>query len=232
MQDRCIHVIKRRFAKTAGMTRYFTGKPCCKNHISERFVSSGGCIFCVESRTNEWRSSNPEKARSLCSSWRSRNKQRVSDYNKKYREENSEQIKLYAARYHIKNIESISIRTAQYRVVHAARLRAKSNQWKYDNPERAAQHWRNRKALKKGADGTHTGADVNGIFHKQKGRCASCLKKLKTEGKEKYHVDHIYPLCAGGSNDKYNLQCLCPSCNLKKKAQNPIEWAQKNGRLL
>jgi hypothetical protein len=28
------------------MARYFTGKPCHKGHISERYVTSGTCIDC------------------------------------------------------------------------------------------------------------------------------------------------------------------------------------------
>jgi len=40
------------------------------------------------------------------------------------------------------------------------------------------------------------------------------------------------PLSRGGSNDKYNLQLLCPTCNLKKSAKDPIDFAQENGNLL
>lgn len=31
----------------AGQPRYFTGKPCKRQHLSERFVSNGACIACV-----------------------------------------------------------------------------------------------------------------------------------------------------------------------------------------
>jgi hypothetical protein len=40
-------VIDRDTAFMEGLTRYFTGKPCSRNHLSERYVSTGGCIECL-----------------------------------------------------------------------------------------------------------------------------------------------------------------------------------------
>lgn len=34
-------------ARTQGLKRYFTGKPCAHGHISERTVSWGGCVTCI-----------------------------------------------------------------------------------------------------------------------------------------------------------------------------------------
>lgn len=39
--------------------------------------------------------------------------------------------------------------------------------------------------------------------------CAYC-------GKPSEHLDHIVPICQGGTNDKSNLQMLCGRCNCKK----------------
>ena len=47
-----------------------------------------------------------------------------------------------------------------------------------------------------------------------------------------YHVDHIQPLALGGSNDKANLQLLCPTCNLRKSAKHPVDFMRETGRLL
>ena len=64
----------------------------------------------------------------------------------------------------------------------------------------------------------------------QGGKCAHlwCRKNLK----DGYHVDHRIALARGGSNDKKNLQLLCPPCNIKKHAKDPIDFAQQNGMLL
>lgn len=39
-------ILTRRQAAEAGLKRYYTGKPCAKNHDSERFTSTGGCVKC------------------------------------------------------------------------------------------------------------------------------------------------------------------------------------------
>lgn len=39
-------IITRAAAIDAGLVRYFTGEPCIRGHVSERFVSSGGCCQC------------------------------------------------------------------------------------------------------------------------------------------------------------------------------------------
>ena len=43
------------------------------------------------------------------------------------------------------------------------------------------------------------------------GKCASC--KLESEV---FEIDHITPLCCGGSNELDNLQPLCPDCHQQK----------------
>ena len=39
-------IITRIQAKYENLKRYFTGKPCKHNHISERYTSTGTCIQC------------------------------------------------------------------------------------------------------------------------------------------------------------------------------------------
>ena len=75
-----------------------------------------------------------------------------------------------------------------------------------------------------------TAADVDMLLFLQKNQCAICSKKF---GKNrKYHVDHIFPLSKGGSNSRDNIQILCANCNHKKAASDPIDYANKLGKLL
>lgn len=47
--------ITRDSARAQGLKRFWTGVPCEFGHDSERYVSSGGCIDCLNMRTNRAR---------------------------------------------------------------------------------------------------------------------------------------------------------------------------------
>jgi len=85
-----------------------------------------------------------------------------------------------------------------------------------------------RRARKAEAKGSYTAAEIAELYKRQRGRCASCRTKLGTD----YHRDHIEALSNGGTNDIYNIQLLCPGCNHRKHAKDPIAWANENGLLL
>ena len=70
--------------------------------------------------------------------------------------------------------------------------------------------------------------DVINMLSKQNNKCATC----QTDIASNFHVDHIMPIALGGNNWPSNLQCLCPSCNLRKNAKHPDDWAKENGKLL
>lgn len=56
-------MISRNDAKTVGLKRFFTGRPCKNGHLAERFVSTGTCVECaknaVQSHRLRFRSSLP-----------------------------------------------------------------------------------------------------------------------------------------------------------------------------
>lgn len=100
--------------------------------------------------------------------------------------------------------------------------------WRKENREVVAAHSRNRRAMVKNCEGSHTADDVQWLLQTQRYKCAVCRQDIK----RKYHVDHIEPLAKGGSNDKTNLQVLCPTCNNQKHAADPIDFMQRKGFLL
>lgn len=108
------------------------------------------------------------------------------------------------------------------------KYREKSKRYAKENPERAATHARNRRSIKRCAEGYHSESDVISILERQGYRCAECKKSIKA----KYHVDHIIPLSKGGSNWPSNIQGLCATCNLQKNNLDPLEFAKRKGRLL
>jgi hypothetical protein len=40
--------IEREEARLQGRKRYFTGRPCVHGHETERYVSTGACIACID----------------------------------------------------------------------------------------------------------------------------------------------------------------------------------------
>lgn len=118
--------------------------------------------------------------------------------------------------------------------------RSKKNKklWRESNPDHARMLYQadptgrlasnaEYRARKRGAIGRYSGGDVKDLLKLQRNQCAVCRGKLK-----KYHVDHIVALINGGSNDRSNLQILCPTCNIRKHARDPVEFMQEQGYLL
>lgn len=83
--------IDRQTAKSLGLKRYFTGNPCKKGHVAERWVSSLTCIECAlrRHRTPEYL----EYVQPVAEAWREENPDLIDRYNaqrRKRREDNPE----------------------------------------------------------------------------------------------------------------------------------------------
>lgn len=187
-------------AKEVGSKYYFTGAPCRHGHIAERSTNDAKCQECNRERARQFARNFPEKKRE-------QNLRRYwSDP-----EGNREKARIYAAL----NAES-------------ARKRAK--EWREANPERAAHNDRVKRARKRGAEGSHTAAEVAELLKRQGFRCVYCKASIRK--KSDRHVDHVMPLKLGGSNAISNIQLLCATCNMSKKASHPIDYANRIGLLV
>ena len=212
-------------AKAAGETRYFTGKPCKRGHIAPRQSANGQCVSCGAEDTARYYADEEKRKKMLAHAkrWKDENAEKLAEQRKEkwqdpeFRKKCAEYLdknrQKYLEYYWVANMppEKVAIRRAQ--------RRASPNK----NTQAA-----NRRALVRGAEGRHTRVDVDRILKQQGNKCAWCKTRLT----EKYHVDHIMPLSKGGSNWPNNLQCLCETCNVRKSAKHPLDWARQNGRLL
>lgn len=61
-------ILRRREARALGLSYYFTGKPCLRGHVCERYSHSGGCCECTKIRTQIYRYPYKPKVRhcSVC----------------------------------------------------------------------------------------------------------------------------------------------------------------------
>lgn len=60
------------------------------------------------------------------------------------------------------------------------------------------------------------------VYVRDGGMCMKCGRKV---GRNRFHVDHIVPLSAGG--DEWglgNLEVACSECNLQKGSREEIEY--------
>lgn len=164
--------------------------------------------------------------------YRSENKESIAARQKELRAINKDVLRERRVKHYAENKEALLAVNAKYRAENPEREKARNAKWAKANPEKCAAKTRRRRALKLKADGSHTKHDIERLFFLQKGKCASCTIKLIKSGKNIYHVDHIMPLTKGGGDGPDNLQLLCPGCNIKKNAKDPLDWANENGKLL
>jgi 5-methylcytosine-specific restriction endonuclease McrA len=156
---------------------------------------------------------DPEAARVKAREWYAANIERAKASGAKWRAENKAVKAEHSARWAMNNREKVS---------------AATKEWRKANPEYVNAKTREYRARKRGAQGKHTAADVKALMKTQKCMCAVCRIDIT----DAYHVDHIMPLVLGGSNDRTNLQLLCPSCNTSKGGKHPVDFMQKRGFLI
>lgn len=164
-------------------------------------------------------------------------KRRVFEYKKKH----SDKIKYWRKGYLLRNKKHVSEKCKEYRNKNKdqylkwrkennQKLKEYRKQYLKDNIEVVRAYKRKatalRRARKLGAEGTYTDIDIQTLYVEQLGKCKMC----KIAVLSKYHIDHIVPLCRGGSNWPSNLQILCPSCNCRKNTLTMDEFIEKNKR--
>jgi hypothetical protein len=183
-------------AKVAGLTRYFTGKPCPRGHIAERIVSTRACAECVCERKHAWSKANPEKV----------NAQRRSYY-----KANPEKVKAWKSDEQKRNREAANERNRRYAATHRKQIRLKNLAWEQANPDRVVEKVARRRAAK--INQMPCWADresIKAIYRE--------ATKLRRSGLD-VHVDHILPLqgrIVSGLHVHHNLQIIDAQANRVK----------------
>jgi 5-methylcytosine-specific restriction endonuclease McrA len=106
---------------------------------------------------------------------------------------------------------------------------AAAKRWAEANPSRVRLYKQNNKHLRRAVerDGL-SWSQLRDWKASQPKACHWCGKSCA----KSYVVDHIQPLAKGGKHEAHNLAISCRSCNARKSAKDPIEFAQSIGKLL
>lgn len=248
-------------AKAAGLPRYSTGKPCRNGHLSERYTKGGKCIVCEAERQRraarrhierfgdhthvpEWEAAKASGAPRYSTGKPCRNGHLADRYTS-----HGKCVMCIAAaqrRFELRNLDRFAAQKRAYRQARPDIARKAKRKWQKKNREhvnawhqewyrrdlegnrkKGVAHLQARRAREAAVGGSFTPTDIEIIRERQHGKCAGCGAKPK-----RLEIDHILPIKLGGSNNPGNLQLLCRSCNATKGAAHPVDWAQKNGRLL
>jgi 5-methylcytosine-specific restriction endonuclease McrA len=109
------------------------------------------------------------------------------------------------------------------------KVNARQRRWAKANPEmRKAirDTWRAKRRSQEA--GGLTSAQLRQWLQDQKKVCHWCGARCVG----KYDVDHIIPLSKGGKHEARNLCIACRTCNRRKHAKDPIDFARELGKLL
>jgi 5-methylcytosine-specific restriction endonuclease McrA len=214
--------------------------PCKRGHLTERYTNGGGCVECKK----EYKRKHPSSSYKI-------DIQRKEEWYRAYYLTNRERLRAGMTARYMRNRVTGSVLPEFIRTV-LADAKAKGLRCyftgkpcrhghiveRYTCNQKCVECARlelkvslssqRRRARKRNALGSYTREQLRALLDRQKKRCANCRCLIGN----KYHADHIEALSRGGSNDIYNIQLLCPSCNSRKGTKDSTVWAQQQGRLL
>ncbi len=141
---------------------------------------------------------------------------------REWKAERRDQMRAASLAWYEANKERSQQTTADWRSNNKAAITASARQWRHANPipVRAARH-RRRERIKTGQPYTSRQAEL--ILNLQDGCCAYCDEYSNLQ------IDHVIPLCRGGSNHFSNIQWLCAFHNQSKHHLTDGEYRLKQG---
>lgn len=187
-------------AKEHGLTRYFTGRPCKRGHLAERFASTRQCSECMNMHSGVWKKANREKCSSTKREWRDRNREKVRSLKREYYAKSET------------DREQQAIRAKRWLEANREKSRGSSAKWRRENLPTAAAAQQRRKAkllhcLPSWAD------------HEKIRQFYILAKKMTDDTGIPHEVDHIFPLqgdVVSGFHVETNLRVIPKSENRSK----------------
>ena len=212
-------IISKQEAKTQGLGRYFTGKPCKHGHISQRMVSNSECAECDKLRWNEKRrkynARHPEKVKASKKRHYEKHKDSILEKQRAYNERTADARKAYFRDYNDKRRDKKLADAALYRSKHAERINALLREYTKQNRDKYNAYGKLAKAARAKRAPLWLTEDDLWLM-----REIYSLATLRTKltGAE-WHVDHIVPLrgkTVSGLHVPTNLRVITKEENVRK----------------
>lgn len=227
-----MQIITRQEAIAEGQLYYFTGKACKRGHTGKRLVKNGSCHECSlqirRARYQEEYQKRKEEIKARSKKWRIDNIDRARDYDRKmYLSKRDAELVRMKERYYKNREADIDRKRKAYRE-NAEENREKQRKRYAENKDYFKPYIKARKARIRSSIGSFSAAQVRKMLEDQGCKCIYC----KCDISKNYHVDHIVPVSKGGSSFIENIQLLCQTCNLRKRAKMPEDYAKEIGLLI
>lgn len=209
-----MQIVSRVAARSAGLKRYFSGKPCPAGHIEERLVSNGTCIECLRLRKADDYQKNKPRYLARSKAWKAENKDQHRAMEKRYRDRGGERVLAGKRAWSARNRDK---KNEQSRIYSAANphVRAKA---KASRKAASAQQIPRLSPLL---------AELNDFCMTE---AATLCRARKARFGFEWHVDHLVPLrnkSASGLHVWHNIDVVPAKFNLSKnhhKITEPLEW--------
>ena len=201
-----------------------TTKICTKCNTEKELI-----LFCRKQ-------SSKDKLRSECKScekdYRSRNKDKIIKNKKIYYQENKNKLLeiscKYQTEYRKNNAEKLKEYNLKYKQTNKQKIKDNHSRYMQTAEGKASKRNSNHKRRALIKKSNILGKDIIELKIKQNNRCYWCSTSIA----KTYQIDHYIPLSKGGEHLIDNIVLACPHCNMSKHDKDPIDFANKLGRLL
>ncbi len=124
-----------KMAKQAGVTRYFTGKPCARGHMSERMASTRACVECHKATQAKYREEKPEVVAAIEARRAAKHCDKRKAKNKAWAKAHPEKCRLWATAWAEANPERKHASNRAWRLANAEKVKTDLKAWRAANPE-------------------------------------------------------------------------------------------------
>jgi hypothetical protein len=125
-------VISKKEAESLGLRKYYTGIPCKRGHLSERFIGNGGCCQCKY----ENEKANPEIKKINDKKYRENHKIKIMEKQKEWVKNNPEKNAATKRRYKEANQEKVRLSSLLHYTNNKEKILKYSREWSQRNKDK------------------------------------------------------------------------------------------------